>query len=158
MNNLHNGAAVYKHMSQVMVDQVAMHITQHAIRDGNGSGAGGHGGGAHNTDTHTNNNVHNEQLQAEEPGDNYSGKVQRDVCLDEAIDGHYTDEFCWRKHDACTHPPMQAPIHACTQVHLLLWMEHCLELLFAAPEDDFGHGFLFFFAPWPPYGKKKTRR
>ena len=27
------------------------------------------------------------------------GKVERDVCLDEAIDGHGMDKQCWRKHD-----------------------------------------------------------
>ena len=41
-----------------------------------------------------------EQPQAEELGDDYSGEVSRDVCLDEAIDGHCTHKLCWRKHDA----------------------------------------------------------
>ena len=53
---------------------------------------GQHGGGAHNTDTHTDDDVHDEQPKAEKPGlsDHMGGKVQLDVCLDVAIDGHCT--------------------------------------------------------------------
>ena len=40
-----------------------------------------------------------ERPQAEEPGDDYTGEVPRDVCLSEAIDGHCRDKRCWRKHD-----------------------------------------------------------
>jgi hypothetical protein len=101
-NNLHDGAAIYKHMSKAVMDQVAVHVTQHTIRGRIGPGAGGHEGGAHNTDTHTDDDVHDEQPQAEKPGlsDHMGGKVQRDVCLDAAIYGQCTDKQCWRMHDA----------------------------------------------------------
>ena len=92
-NNPHDGAAIYERTSKAVTDQVAVHVTQHAIRDGIGSGAGGHEGGAHNTDTHTDDDVHNEQLQAEKPGlsDHMGGKVQRDVCLNAA-------SYLWAMH------------------------------------------------------------
>ena len=88
MNNLHDGAAIYKHMSPEVMDQVVVRATQHTIRNRDGSGAGGHGGRAHNTDMHTDNS------------DDYTGKVLQDVCLGKAIDGHCTDKLCWRKHNA----------------------------------------------------------
>ena len=40
------------------------------------------------------------QHQGGSDGDSGEVKIERDVCLDEAIDGHCTDERCWRKHDA----------------------------------------------------------
>ena len=85
-----------KRTSQEVMEQVAVQATQHAIPNGNGSGAGGHGGGAHNADTHTD----ERKTKAEEPGDNYIGEVPRDVCLGEAIDRHCMNKLCWRKHGA----------------------------------------------------------
>ena len=70
LTNLHNGTAIYKGITQEVTNQVAVHITQHAIQDRAETGAGGCGARMHNMDMHTD----NEQPQG--GGDNDSGKVK----------------------------------------------------------------------------------
>lgn len=53
MSNLPDSAAIYKHITQEVTNQVAVHATQHTIQDGAETGAGGRGASTHNTDTHT---------------------------------------------------------------------------------------------------------
>ena len=70
MSNPHNGTAIYKHTTQEVMNQVAVHATQHAIQYRAETGAGGCGGSTHNMDMHTDNK------QPQGGSDNDSGEVK----------------------------------------------------------------------------------